>query len=236
MFQRIKVTPVIGGDGLGHVALLHRCHHAAYIIDGINNVIQGRIDTFDNLAEIPLMTGRVGARGQTALDGGSRQHVCICHQRVDGINTGIQIVLDGVEITIVGIGNRGRNIALGNAVNVIGRHIERANNRIQRRVHALDNLAVFTLIARGIRTGCKMTINRRCGQTTCFSTHGLDRIDGLIQSDQHLADLIASGCIDFHIKVTSRNLLGNLHRISDRTGNASSDEPAQRNRQQQGYA
>ena len=67
----------------------------------------------DDLAEVALMLGGVGAGGEFALHGGLGQHVGVGDECIHGVDAGVQVVLDGVEVAIVGVGDLGRDRALG---------------------------------------------------------------------------------------------------------------------------
>ncbi len=71
-------------------------------------------------------------------------------QRVNGVDAGVQVVLDLVEVAVVVVGDLGRNVALRDPVNVLSGNIERADDRIQRGVYAIDDLTVIALMLGGV--------------------------------------------------------------------------------------
>ena len=77
----------------------------------------------------------------------------IGNQFVDGVDTGIEVVLDGVEITVVRIGDLGRDVALRDAVDVIGGDIQRPDDRIEGVIDALDDALEVALVLAGIGAG-----------------------------------------------------------------------------------
>ena len=69
------------------------------------------------------------------------EHFGVGHQRVDSVDTLVEVVLDFVEIAVVGIGDFGRDIALADPVDILGRDIDRADERIAEIVDPADQFA-----------------------------------------------------------------------------------------------
>ena len=61
---------------------------------------------------------------------------------VHGDDQRIQVVLDGVEFAVVGVGDLRRKVAFADAVHVVGGNVQGTDHRVQRVVDALDDLAV----------------------------------------------------------------------------------------------
>jgi len=96
---------------------------------------------------------------QVALgDGLGRRRLLV--DRVDGQ---IEVVLDGVKVAVVRIGDLGRDVAFGNIVHVISGNVQRPNHRIQRFIDPFDDLAEIALVFGRIGA---------CGQTTFDSGYG----------------------------------------------------------------
>ncbi len=108
------------------------------------------IHAFDDLAIIALVLGGVGARGQLAGHGRFRKHPRVDNQRIHVVDAVIQVVLDGVEVAVVGVGDLGWDGALGDLVDIIGRDVQRTNHRVERLIHAFDNLLVAAMELAGV--------------------------------------------------------------------------------------
>ena len=54
--------------------------------DGVERVV----DALDDLAEVALMLGGIGAGGELALHGGLGQHVGVGHERVHRVDAGVE--------------------------------------------------------------------------------------------------------------------------------------------------
>ena len=77
----------------------------------------------DDLAEVALVLGGVGPGGQLAFDGGlGRACAASADQAVEGVDALVEVVLDLVEVAVVGVGDLRRDVALGDPVDVLGRH------------------------------------------------------------------------------------------------------------------
>ena len=133
--------------------------NAVAFADGQQDGIQHLVDALDDLAVVALVLGGVGAGGQFAFRRRLDQHAGLGHQRVDGVDAVVQVVLDLVEVAVVGVGDLGRDVALGDAVHVLGGDVQRADHRVQRLVDALDDLAVVALVLGGIGAGGQLAFH-----------------------------------------------------------------------------
>ena len=69
----------------------------------------------------------VGAGVQLALGGGLGQRRGFGDQAVDRVDALVEVVLDLVEVAVVVVGDLRRDVALGDPVDVLGRHVQRAD-------------------------------------------------------------------------------------------------------------
>jgi len=69
------------------------------------------------------MLGGVGAGRKFALQRRLRQCHAVGHHTAEGVYAGVQVVLDFVEIAVVGVGDLGRNVSLRDPVYVLCRHV-----------------------------------------------------------------------------------------------------------------
>ena len=69
-----------------------------------------------------------------------------------------------VEVAVVGVGDLGRDGALGDLVDVVGGHIQRPDDRIERVVDALDDLAEVALMLGGVGAGGELALHGGLGQ------------------------------------------------------------------------
>ena len=111
-------------------------------------------------------------------------------QRVDGVDAGVEVVLDGVEVAVVVVGDLGRDVALGDLVDIVGGDVQRPDDRVERVVHALDDLAVVALMLGGVGAGGKTSFHGGLGQRVGI---GHQRADVILEQHQPLVDLIVLG-------------------------------------------
>ena len=110
------------------------------------------------------MLGRVGARRQLAFQHVLRQSHAVGHHTAEGVYAGVQVVLDLIEIAVVGVGDLGRNVALRDPVYVLCRHVQRSDHCIEGLIHALDDLAEVALMLGRIGTGGQFAFHRSLGE------------------------------------------------------------------------
>ena len=182
------------------------------------------------------MAGGIGTGGQAPVHSRFGQGVGIAHQGIHRINTGVEVVFDGVEVTVVRVGDLGWNVALGDAIDVVGRHVQGANHRVQRGIHARDDVFVFTMVFRGIGTGGQLTLHRSLRQPRSFAAHGFDGMHRFVQCSQNLTHFIACRGVDLHREITGGNFFCNLHSLTHGAGNAARDQPTQQHSQQHSCA
>ena len=64
---------------------------------------------------------------------------------VHGADQGVQVVLDGVEFAVIGVGDLRRNVALADAVHIVGGDIQRADHGVENRVDAAHDVGIGAL-------------------------------------------------------------------------------------------
>ncbi len=179
--QAVEVSGIVANDLDGEVSPRHLVEHLANFGERADHRVERGIHACDDPSEIAPVLARVGAGGQLALDRRFGQHVGVGHQGADGLNALVQVVLDGVEVAIVVIGDFRWNIALADLVHVIGRDIERPDHGIQGGIHALDDLAEVAAMPAGVGAGGQLALDRRSGQHIGVGNQGVHRFDALVQ-------------------------------------------------------
>ena len=127
------------------------------------------------------MLAGVGARGQLAVHRRLDQHAGVGHQRVDRVDAGVEVVLQNVEVAVVGVGDLGRNIAPADPVHIVGGHVQWADDRVQRVVHALHDLAEVALMLGSVSAGGQLPVHRRLDQQPRVCHQRVDRVDAGVE-------------------------------------------------------
>ncbi len=127
------------------------------------------------------MPRRIGPRGQLPLHRGLRQHPGIRHQRVDRVDAQIQVVLDLVEVAAILVGDLPGNVPFADPVDIAGRHVQRADDRIQRGVDSLHDRPEVALMPRRIRPRGQLPFHRGRRQHPGIRHQRVDRVDAEIQ-------------------------------------------------------
>ena len=98
-----KITLVMARDSLREVPLGHASHDTLYFLQGGHNGIQCVVHALNNRAEITFMLVSIGPGFQNTVYRRSGQHIGIGHHAIHGLNGAIEVVLEGVEITLIGV-------------------------------------------------------------------------------------------------------------------------------------
>jgi hypothetical protein len=85
--------------------------------------------------------------------------------RRDGVDADVQVVLDLVEVAVVGVGDLGRDVALRDAVHVLGGHVQRLDDVVQRQVEAFDDLAEVALVLGRVGAHRQLAFQHRLHQS-----------------------------------------------------------------------
>ena len=165
------------------------------------------------------MLCRVGAGRQSAFDGRLGENASVIDHLVDGVDCTIEVVLDRVEVAVVVVGDRWRDIALGNAVDIVGGHIERSDNGIQRVVDTLDDFAEITFVFGRVGAGCQSAFDGGLGQHVGIGDQCVDHIDAGIQValDRIEVTLVAIGNLrrDITLGDAINIVRGDIQRLDD---------------------
>ena len=107
--------------------------------------LDGVVDPFYDPGIVAAELAGVTAGLELALHRSLGQHPSLGHQAIDRVNALVEVVLDLVKVTLVLVGDLFRDVALGDAVHVLGGHVQGADHRIQRVIETLHDLGKFTL-------------------------------------------------------------------------------------------
>ena len=234
VLQRVEIAVVGVGDLGGNGAARDVVHVLGGHVERANDRVQRVVDALHDLAEIALVLGGVGAGGQLALDGGLGQHARIGHQCIDGVDAGVEVVLQRVEIAVVGVGDLGGNGAARDVVHVLGGHVERANDRVQRVVDALHDLAEIALVLGGVGAGGQLALDGSLGQHARVRDHGLHRRLHGAQRLGQFADFVVLVQRQRVAEITGGHFIGVLHELVSGGCDAAGDQPAQCGTQRRG--
>ena len=119
---------------------------------GADEGVDQLVDPADQFAPAAGKLRRVAARLQLAVLGGLDQRVRLGQQAVHHVDAGVEVVLDLVEVAVVGVGDLRRDVALGDPVHVLGRDVDGCDEGVDQLVHAFDYGAVFHGYKLGIPT------------------------------------------------------------------------------------
>ena len=192
----VEVPVIRIGDPGRDVPLGDPIHVLGCHVQRADDGVQRLVDPGHDLAEVPLVPGGVGSRGQLALHGSTDQGVGIGDQGVDGVDAGVEVVLDFVEVPVIGVGDPGGDIPLGDPVHVLGRHIQRADDRIETVVDTNDDRLVLALMFPGVGPDGQLAFDCRLSEHLGIEYQRIDVVDGIVQVELDLVEIAVVGIGD----------------------------------------
>ena len=128
IFDDCVVTLVIAFDFHVQVTIGHFLQAIRGFFDRFENGVQRVIDALDDFPVAAFELVSLTAGLQPTFNCRSGQRDTLGDQTIDGFDTTVQVVLDRVEIAIIGVGDLRRDIATGNLVDIVGSHIQRIDD------------------------------------------------------------------------------------------------------------
>ena len=167
----VEVAVVAVGDPGRNVALGDPVHILGRHVQWPDHRIQSGIDAFDDLAVVALVLAGIGARAQLAFHRGFRQHGGIDDECIHGVDAGVEIVFDFVEVAVVTVRDPGRDVTLGDTVHILCRHVQWPDHRIQGGIDAFDYFAVVALVLADIGASAQFALDCGLGQHRGVGQH-----------------------------------------------------------------
>ena len=94
-------------------------HHINSFVERSNDRIQGSVDSLDDRPEVTAVLSGIGPDIQFACDCSLGQHVGIGNHGLHRVDAHVEVILDLIEVTVIGIGDLRRDVALGYPVHVL---------------------------------------------------------------------------------------------------------------------
>src|SRR5690606_5953532 len=111
--------------------------------------------------------------------------------------------------------------------------IDGLHDVVEHLIHTFNDHLVFALITAGVGAHAELATRSGACQVRRFGTHGLDSGHGLVQRGKHQTELVTASAVDGDVESTGGDVVGDLHRLGYRAGDAAGDQPARQYRQQQ---
>jgi len=93
----------------------------------------------------------------------------------------LRLFLDLVEVALVSVGDLRRDIALGDAVHVLGGDVQRLDDVIQRQIEALDHLAEVAFVPGRVAAHRQLAFQHRLRHGHAIVHHPADGVDAGIE-------------------------------------------------------
>ena len=139
LFEGVEVAVVAVGDLGRDRPLGDPVHVVGGHVERTDDGVERRVDAVDDAAEVAAVLCGVGAGRELAFDRRAREHLGVGDQQVHRIDAGVEVVLDDVEIAAIGVGDLRGNLALGDAVDIVGGHPNRRDVGIGQAIEPLDH-------------------------------------------------------------------------------------------------
>ena len=111
-----------------------------------------------SLPQPPANLLGVAAGLQLAVQRRLDQLVRFLQQAVHHVDAGVEVVLDLVEVAVVGVGDLRRDVALGDPVDILGGDVDRADEGVDQVVDAADQLAPAAGELLGVAAGLQLAV------------------------------------------------------------------------------
>ncbi len=135
----VEVTVVVIRDLLGYVTLADPVDVLCGDVQRTYHRVERIVDTLDDLLEVTVMPGGVGAGVELALNSGLHQRPHIFRQGVKRVDALVEVVLDLVEVAFVVVGDLLGDVALADPVDVLGGDVQRADHGIEDLIDTLQH-------------------------------------------------------------------------------------------------
>ena len=210
---RIKISAAELGDA-GHGFFLNADVAAYHLVNTggdllVNAVELAGIDHYIDVAQIMLV-----------------RHVAdLFHQAGQRSDALVQVLLNDIEVTMVGVADLRRQIALANTIHVFAGDRQWTNHRIQRPVNPLHHLSILAAMLGGVSASRELAFDSCLGQRLDVSYQGRDaphhrneRRDQLIAigATRHLlqrAEFLGELATGYHLKDPDGVLNSRLDRV-----------------------
>ena len=173
----IEIALVNIGYSWRDIALTDPVHVFGRHVQRSDHGIQGIVHPFHDLAIVSLVLRCIRAGGEPAFHCRLLQIVGVGYKGVHGIDTGVEVILDFVEVTFVLVGDFRWHVPLADPVHIFSGNVQRLDDVGDRVIDAGDQLVPTAHEQIGIRPLVEFAVCRR-----------LDDLVGLGQQFVHHLD------------------------------------------------
>ncbi len=138
--------------------------------------------------------------------------------RGDGGDQLVQVFLDLVEVAAVLLAYRRGHVPLGDAVDVVGGHLQRADHRVEGLVHPFDDAPEIPFVAPRVGAGPELSFHRGMGEGLGVVDERLDALRHPLERCEQLAGLVLGIGVEVHVQVSRRDLVRRVERPAKRPG------------------
>jgi hypothetical protein len=116
----------------------------------------------------------------------------LADQAVQRIDAGIQVVLDGVEVALISVRNLRRDVAGGDAADIVRGDLQRTDDGVERPIDSVDDLPEIARVFCCIDSGREPPFQGGGGQDAGVASERTDRGFQLCETAVDLLELLAN--------------------------------------------
>ena len=176
----------------------------------------------------------IGPGGQLAGDGSLREQIGVGNQGVHRIDGAVQVVLDGVEVAVVGVGDLGRDVATGDVVDIVSGNVQRANHRIKGVIDTGYHALEITFMFAGIGPRCQFAGDGSLGQQFGIGHHALNRALYGFDGPHDIAHFVIGIRFEIKLEIAFGHFLGRCAQPVHRRHNLDEQQPAHQHGKEHG--
>ena len=181
VFDFVEITIVVVGNLGWDVTFADPVNIFGGYVKRADNRVEAVVNTLDDVFEVTLVLGSIGASRQFAFHGSFGEHLGVGNKGGHSINADVKVVLDLVEITIVVVGNPGWDVTFADPVNIFGGYVQRADNRVEAVVNTLDDVFEVTLVLGSIGASRQFAFHGSLGEHLGVGNKGGDSVDADVE-------------------------------------------------------
>ena len=171
------VAGLLVGVQLAQVAVGDVGQRAGDVFDAGRHFVDRFSDCRENALVLP---GDVGA---VIVDRHALQHVVGLGETTQTVDARVEVVLQLVEVAVVGVGDLGRDVALGDAVHVLGRDVDRRHEGVNEAVGSFNDRPELQRNEIGVSARLQFAFHRRVREPLHFVGQDGDRLGNVSGDD-----------------------------------------------------
>jgi hypothetical protein len=167
----VEVAAVGVRDLRRHLSVADPVHVPGRHVQRVDHGVESGVEALDDRPELALVHRGVRARRQPPFDRCLRQPDRVIGQPADGVDAGVEVDLERVEVAAILLGDLRRDVTLRDPIDVLSRHGQWADHGVQRVVEPVDDLPIRALVTVDVGADVQLAVQRRDRQRPDVLAH-----------------------------------------------------------------